>query len=482
VSLKLARADSNWRHEAMLLAQALAEAILIAPWPLILLNGARHFSPDQMVTLCLLIILGTLYLARTMQVLDIHELIQRAMILIELLALIVIAANSMVFNSPQWAWLREPGRYLNDLLHFLPEEIIVVLAMTLLVWRGLALAAKPRSDVEATREFQIGVIVLALFVVVSAQRDIMLYIPAYFFCQLLAIGLARVESISNERGGRRTPFSGWWLAVLAGSTLLVVAIAGEVSGIVLGIGPEQLINRMWPILRIILLPVMIILLPFLMLLGIIVEAIASPLAKSLENLSINLSQFSSAPDQTQTKPAIDMEPLIRAVRYGSTFLVVAIVVAVMLAVVWIAGRRRRARVGKEMEQHESVWSGQALVNKLVQQIQNRLAQLKKFANIAERFGAGGLFTALTIRRVYAQTVKLAASRGYPRPAAHTPYEHLAALRQAFPGCDADLIQITEAYVGVHYGELPERSDALNDIRAAFERINSTAQQANRETP
>jgi hypothetical protein len=33
--------------------------------------------------------------------------------------------------------------------------------------------------------------------------------------------------------------------------------------------------------------------------------------------------------------------------------------------------------------------------------------------------------------------------------------------------------VTEAYVGVHYGELPEHAEALAEIRAAFERIRMT---------
>jgi hypothetical protein len=47
------------------------------------------------------------------------------------------------------------------------------------------------------------------------------------------------------------------------------------------------------------------------------------------------------------------------------------------------------------------------------------------------------------------------------------------LEQAFPGCEPELAQITEAYVGAHYGELPERPEALAEIRAAFERIKVT---------
>ena len=82
----------------------------------------------------------------------------------------------------------------------------------------------------------------------------------------------------------------------------------------------------------------------------------------------------------------------------------------------------------------------------------------------------GLFAAQTIRRTYAHLAALAARRGHPRRVDETPYDYLDTLRTAFPENQTDAALITEFYVLVHYGELPERRDDLAQVRAAWSRI------------
>jgi hypothetical protein len=86
-----------------------------------------------------------------------------------------------------------------------------------------------------------------------------------------------------------------------------------------------------------------------------------------------------------------------------------------------------------------------------------------------RFGMGrDLLAALTVRRAYAQMVRLAARQGFPRGVSQTPYEYRVTLAQAFPGGQAAIDTLTEAYVRVHYGEVPEGSEALQTVVQALE--------------
>ena len=87
---------------------------------------------------------------------------------------------------------------------------------------------------------------------------------------------------------------------------------------------------------------------------------------------------------------------------------------------------------------------------------------------------GRVFVAQTIRRIYAELGLLAQAKGRPRLPHQTPYEYLAALREIFPTCSDDVALITEAYVAVHYGELPERPAALATVRKALQRIREAA--------
>ena len=47
------------------------------------------------------------------------------------------------------------------------------------------------------------------------------------------------------------------------------------------------------------------------------------------------------------------------------------------------------------------------------------------------------------------------------------------LQAAFPGAGAEAEVITDAYVAVHYGELPTSRDQMEALRAAYERLKTS---------
>jgi hypothetical protein len=48
--------------------------------------------------------------------------------------------------------------------------------------------------------------------------------------------------------------------------------------------------------------------------------------------------------------------------------------------------------------------------------------------------------------------------------AETPYEHRPILYRAYPGGEAAVDAITEAYVHVHYGEVPDSREEMDQLR------------------
>jgi hypothetical protein len=469
----------NWRRETIYPALAVAETCLITPWLLAFFSLGGSVQPERVAGACLALILGTLYLARAMGALRISTLIQRALVLSGILGLSAWIVRQFAFNGPQWAdqdWhaLLDP----NILINLVPGTLIVLLSVTWLCWRGLRLADRPLRVEDTALGFHIGILVLALAAVLYTAPEMTTLIAVFFFSQLFAMALTRVETIAIERGGRRSPFTGWWLIMLISATGSVVLIAGVVSAAVLGVPPDQLLFWLMPFLALITLPFALIALPFMGLLTQIVKTILSVAMLVINQWMTFVQQVQAILGRLfrfQPPPIVIMA--LRVIGYGILTLIVLMVLLVLINVVRMVGRRSARRENEQDEQHEYIWSGQTLLNKLRARLLSRLARLRHLASIAGRLGASGLFAALTIRRIYAQTVKLAASRGYPRPAAHTPYEHLATLQQAFPGCETDVTQMTEAYVGVHYGELPERAEALAEIRAAFERVKAQAETA-----
>jgi hypothetical protein len=468
----------NWRREAILPAQAVAETCLIAPWLASFLSISRDVQPERVAGACLALILGTLYLIRVMDALHMKAWIQRALMLTLILGLSAWVVYQLAFGGRQWMdhdWLRallDP----NILVYLMPGSLIILLSVTWLCWRGLRLANMTLSVREATLGFHIGVIVLSLVALVSTAQYVTAFVSAFFFSQLLALALTRVETVSYVSGGKRLPSGGWWVIVLLGSTGMVILIAGAVSAFVLGLPLDQLFFWLAPFIILITLPLLLLSLPFMGLIERILRALVTA-SLSIVNALTSLAQQLQAlmGQMTNFTPPALATTILRVIGYGLGLLIILLVLAVVVSVVRRAGKRRARADGEEGEEHESIWSSKELLRKLRARLLNRLAQLRNLAGIVDRFGAGGLFAAWTIRRIYAQTIRLAASRGYPRPAARTPYEHLATLSQAFPGRESDLFQLTEAYVSVHYGELPEHADALAEIRAAFERIKTQAE-------
>jgi hypothetical protein len=152
-----------------------------------------------------------------------------------------------------------------------------------------------------------------------------------------------------------------------------------------------------------------------------------------------------------------------------TVVALALVVGLILwAMNAVIGRRQEGD-----EERETVFSTGLMAQALRDLFKNSQDRLGALLGQARQFGLGGLFAAFTIRRIYAQMSILAARRGYPRAKADTPLEYRPALRKAFPGCEPDIERITQAYLGVRYGELPETPEDLDAVRRAWEQLRET---------
>jgi hypothetical protein len=81
-----------------------------------------------------------------------------------------------------------------------------------------------------------------------------------------------------------------------------------------------------------------------------------------------------------------------------------------------------------------------------------------------------LLAAARIRRIYARLLKLSARLGTLRPASRTPLEFLPNLQALFPSMTVELDTITQAYLRVRYGELPETVEEVQMVEHAWGRV------------
>jgi hypothetical protein len=118
-------------------------------------------------------------------------------------------------------------------------------------------------------------------------------------------------------------------------------------------------------------------------------------------------------------------------------------------------------------ERESVWSTQEFADDLRNSLRQGLDNLRAFVS---RFGDRKKRSAESIRKIYASMVDLATEAGYPRRPAVTPYEHRGTLYVAFPDGREAIDAITEAYVRVHYGEVPDSRAEMRQIVRYWQQV------------
>ena len=94
--------------------------------------------------------------------------------------------------------------------------------------------------------------------------------------------------------------------------------------------------------------------------------------------------------------------------------------------------------------------------------------LRRFSG---RLTSGGrLLAAARIRWAYAQLLGLCARLGKPRHASATPLEYLPLIQPLFSGEESTLETITQAYLKVRYGELPETYEEVQAVLLGWDRL------------
>jgi hypothetical protein len=167
------------------------------------------------------------------------------------------------------------------------------------------------------------------------------------------------------------------------------------------------------------------------------------------------------------------------VKAGTTLAIPAIVIIIVILFTW--WRVRRARAQQQEDASQSLLSARALANDLLALFRAGRDRMGGLVELVERYGLGArFFAAISIRRIYANLIRLATEAGYPRGEAQTPYEYLATLCEALPGSRDDVEVITEAYVQAHYGEVPDTRDGLRRIRECWQRVSKRESERQRD--
>lgn len=469
----------NWRREAAFLAGACAEVCWFTPW-FIALTPVTVRLPDAVAIAWVAgLILAPLALTRLLHALRLKLRLQRWAHALALVLAGVFALRGLVYVEgplPPLELLRRPLVAFTQPLNLLPHELVILLVVLFLWWRGLRLGQAVPSVALAGLRFRAGVVIFVVFLFffnLYITRDITLYIVAFFFFGLMAVAMARVEEVGLLRGGQAMPLGRAWLGVLGLATAAVIGVGAAITGVLAGPLPGQVMGWLTPIWLILIALIALILSLFVAALAALVEFVASSIPNIDLSFMAQLEERLQQMRESISRMGESLSPeILRFTGLLQGLAFVAVLALILIGVVRTV-RRLQGAAAQRGEATETLLTSGLLASAWRGLLDESAGGL---ARLVRRFGLGrGLWAALSIRRIYAQMAWLAAARGYPRAPSETPYQYLSSLDRAFPDAIDQVRLITEAYVNVHYGELPETPEDLAAIRAAWVELRASQQ-------
>jgi hypothetical protein len=469
-------------------ALAAAEVCWAAPVFLLVVESRSPHPPLSLWLAMVALLLGFFYIYRLLVRVDLSLRRQQSLLAGVLLLSIFLILRFHVYGSAGLrgiGWFLQPVRSFASLTSGVPLEFVAMLTLTYLWARAILLARRSLSARSVGFSFRSGVVILIAItwaISLFADEVVLGFIIPYFFFSLVAVGLARVEEVSRAPNSTRVRFGAFWIAATAAAVGLLIVVGMAVASLFYGGTLEQVLRWMLPLLIL----VQLLVVGLGLILFTVVEFILRILPVNWDALAAALQRIAAALSDL-APPAVDtgeidqaaIERTMGAVQASCLTGIIVVFIAAVLLLSWWRLYRDRDRDGDESR--ESVLSAGALANNLLALLQAGRDRLGQLAGLVDQFGLGSrLLSAITIRRIYANLVRLATRSGYPRPRSQTPFEYMETLREVFPGRESDVAMITAAYVSAHYGEVPDSRGELEQIRGCWERIRTQGIETQRQ--
>ncbi|MDA8219068.1 MAG: DUF4129 domain-containing protein [Dehalococcoidales bacterium] len=492
----ISRSPFLWLRTVVLpLGLAVVDLCWLYPWLLVWgwavdhSGGVRLLSPFSAFVLLLAGQLATRY------VLGRGWTLARVRLLLIGLGLLVVLLIVRLEHYPaapgDLTWL---GAFGADLLAFFSGSPPVIAACVglLLWWRGMANGRSAVNYEGMNSVFALGLVANVLFLLLTlfmtpVERGLLeeragVFLLFYFLAGLPTLALARLDSVrerSRTREGASQLGNWQWLGVLLGLVLGLIIFAllvgGVLSSSVVGAVIAPLLaaagEAFWFVSSLVIWAIAILLAPLMYLIRLLAPPLALP--EATPEPDFDPSQLG---DSQATVMALPPEVLL-ALRVVAVAALVG--VALLLLARTISRRRDWSIAADYLEEHDSVWTWRSLRDGLLARLRAWLAALRRPARgsadrplAASDVEPARATSALGIRQIYAQLLRLGASLGLRRRPSETPYEHLPALAGRLVPPE-DLAAITAAYVEARYGALPPSEARVQEVREAWRRVQAS---------
>jgi hypothetical protein len=456
----------------------------IVPWYRALTPQTYAVSPIQ----AFLALWGILLIAhistRATNYLNLKIAIRRWVTLALLMISTVLGLRYLLFRSeslPVSDLLNRSFETISDMRELIPDEFLVIVIVILVFWRGMSLATKYIDPMSVKRNFYIGIGMFIAYIFINTivtgeSPGSLLYV--FFVSGLIALGSARIFSITHLRGGFNNPFDlRWFLGILV-TTLVIVGLAGLIAW--LFTGRTSIVGGIGAIL--------------LGVLAIFMVALISPVIFLIERLSIGSNNFSGAMrnfldvlDELRNTfgqmannlyGVLNNPTLMRWMAILKPILLWSFIVAIGLGVLFSISRWLFNERVSRQDDLESIIERGDLIRLIRQAFQDRLQQFADSIQGRTRMLQGQRWLAAAkIRRIYSRMMELTSKLGKSRPPAHTPLEFVSVLEDLFPNGKDEVNTITQAYMRIRYGELPETIQDVRVVESAWEHVRTLGKES-----
>lgn len=488
-SVRVKLESTNWRHAILFLCVTIMEALWVGPMLHRVLSSIIFSNPIPMPLLAMVGIVlanmlvglsvrrGLVYMRRSFKQ-------QRLPILLVMFVCVytTLAVMPALLDEGTGEVDFTLGTAFNaDNLSpdaVLPFGFIITPILFVVYSRGTMIGRYPQKPVAVGILSRLAILMFfltAAFTDPDMQADMAILLPFMFIALLLANALARstslrvTDSVLQNRFGRR------WFTALVGITTGTVG-SGMLLAIFFGTLNEEQLRQIFAIPLYILGAVgLVVSTPFLIVIGAIVGIINIEEIQPEQEIELTGERESVA---SADNPQIDIGDELRTffeLLQGGVFIIAAVFIVGLVVYFWI-----RYFLSDELEllvqDTESVSERERIAANLFGNPFKKL--LEALGNLQQSTFGGNFFGELTIRWAYARMERMGRRRGFPREQAQTPNEYRTQLGEAFPGGDDYIRTITAAYVAIRYGEVPESSAELEEVRHALDSLkNISAPQA-----
>ncbi len=460
---------TTWQELALVTLTGM-EVAAFAPWMHSISPPIAATPLARFLLLAWLFVTLTAALQRTSAALNLRQPIRRSLALLVLgaglLAMLRLWIDPRLVQDMQ-AMYQQPLNGIEEAPRVIPAWFWVITFALMLWGRGLALGRERIGSLMVMRSFEGGVISLALFALSEqaarpAKPDFSTgLLLAFLITALLALATGRVSTLARLRGGHRNPFDRRWGTFITVSVLTITLI-GVGAALIIS-GRTDFIAAAVETLSVLLGAVLLA--PFLLLLALLQPAFdsllqAAPAGEATPMPTLAAPQLPDLSSLQQTEAWVP--PNVRPLFLGLGGLVLLGIVIWMMRT--MADRLERPRSPEGfLDPLETDDPAGGLRSRLVSLAQ-RLRGLDSLTPGQRRRAAA------RIRQIYADFITLCARHELTRPVATTPLEFIPLTADLLPTAQPEVRAITEAYLRVRYGELPETRQEVRAVEAAWQRV------------